>query len=281
MGEQKSWFQIIRWKLIITAIVGAGLFVVTGALGFPMIFRISFAAFAGFGFVVFVLLDAPPLRPLSGLQAGIAIAIFYLLCSGAFIVISMFLPQFSSQNEAEGIARKTAKYRLDPKTSESLAAMSRELSDKADKILVRLNTIRLSGGAEISGDDFELPPPPSMDTLEGKTPEEIIEIGKYVYLDYECYNCHKIGGKGGKKRGPKLDNIANLVTAAQLKDKIFNPENWLAEGYEKRKKDKMPDKYPDVMSDLELEALTIYLMTLNDASVDTPEPVFPPGYSVE
>ena len=47
MEEQKSWFQIIRWKLIIAGIVGIGLFVVTGTLGFPLIFRIMFAAFAG------------------------------------------------------------------------------------------------------------------------------------------------------------------------------------------------------------------------------------------
>ena len=120
-----------------------------------------------------------------------------------------------------------------------------------------------------------------MDTLEGKTPEEIIEIGEYVYQDYECYNCHKVRGSGGKKRGPELGNIANLASAAQLKDKIFNPENWMAEGYEKRKKDKMPDKYPDVMSDLELEALIVYLMTMNAPQWETPEPIFPSGYSVK
>jgi mono/diheme cytochrome c family protein len=106
---------------------------------------------------------------------------------------------------------------------------------------------------------------------------DLVERGKLVYQDHECYNCHKVGGKGGKKRGPVLDNIGNLATAEQLKKKIFDPTAWKAEGYEKRTKDKMPDKYPDVMSEEELEALVTYLLTLKDSSVDTPKPVFPPG----
>jgi cytochrome c1 len=39
----------------------------------------------------------------------------------------------------------------------------------------------------------------------------------------------------------------------------------------------MPDKYPDVMSDEELEALVAYLMTLKNPAVKTPKPVFPSG----
>ena len=42
-----------------------------------------------------------------------------------------------------------------------------------------------------------------------------------------------------------------------------------------RKKDKMPDKYPDVMSDDELEWLSLYMMTLKDESVETPKPIYP------
>jgi mono/diheme cytochrome c family protein len=117
--------------------------------------------------------------------------------------------------------------------------------------------------------------------IKDLTPEQLVERGKLVYQDHECYNCHKVGGKGGKKRGPQLDNIGNLVTQAQLKDKIFNPTVWKAEGFEKRTKDEMPDKFAEVMSEEELHALATYLLTLKNPSVDTPKPIFPPGYAVK
>ncbi len=285
MTSRKSWFQIIRWKLAVAVIVGAGLWVGSGQVGFPAIFQWMFAAYAVLGFVVFVLLDAPSPKALSGWKAGIGILVFYLICSSAYVAASHLLPQFTSQTEVDGIARKTVKYRRSPEATESLAAKTKELSAKADELLAKLNQLQASGahidlasGVESAGASMTSATGGSIAGLSGP---ELVERGKLVFQDQECYNCHKIGGKGGKKRGPLLDNIGNLATAAQMQDKIFHPDVWKADGFEERKKDKMPDKYPDVMSQDELTALVAYLVTLKNPSVETPKPIFPPSYSVK
>lgn len=275
MNREKNWWQIIRLKLIVSIVLAALVWAGTGQLGFPFVFQAMFMAFIGFGFLVFLLLDGPPLKALTGWKAGAAIIIFYMVCSAVYIAAGTLLPQFNSETEISGIDRKTVKFREDPALTESLLHKSRELSAKADEILARLEQLRASGqkvdieSVEMAG----LPAKPS--STRNLSGMDVIERGKLVYQDHECYNCHKIGGQGGKKRGPELDNIGNLVTAEQLKKKIFEPTTFLAEGYEKRKKDKMPDKYPDVMSDEELDALVAYLMTLKDESVKTPKPIFP------
>ncbi|MGH7253962.1 MAG: hypothetical protein ACREIE_09220, partial [Nitrospiraceae bacterium] len=78
-----------------------------------------------------------------------------------------------------------------------------------------------------------------------------------------------------KKRGPVLDNIGNLLTIEDFKKKIFDPTYLYAEGFEKEhKKGVMPDKYKDLMTEEELNALAAYLSTLKNPAVDTPRPVF-------
>ncbi|HEY5649616.1 MAG TPA: hypothetical protein VIU33_08955, partial [Nitrospiria bacterium] len=81
MGEGKSFFGMIKWKLITSTVVGIALFVVSGILGFPLIFRIMFAFYAVLGFLIFVLLDLPPMPEISGGKAVVGIVVFYLLCS--------------------------------------------------------------------------------------------------------------------------------------------------------------------------------------------------------
>ncbi len=99
-------------------------------------------------------------------------------------------------------------------------------------------------------------------------------LGKEQWELQECYNCHKLYGQGGKKLGPKMDNIGNLMTPEQLKEKILFPKSWKAEGFDKQfKKGKMPDKYRDLMFDEEIDALVAFLATLKDTSVDTPKPI--------
>ncbi|MGH7254642.1 MAG: c-type cytochrome, partial [Nitrospirales bacterium] len=191
---------------------------------------------------------------------------------------------FSVKHESAGIERKTRKYEQEAKEAKPLSQKATELSEKADVILAKLAELE-SAGVQVAGISRDLekamgslgesPGAPAGRASVGLDGGDLVVRGKLIYEDYECYNCHKIGGLGGKKRGPKLDNIGNLVTPVQLKDKIFNPEAWYAEGFEKRTKDKMPDTYRDLMSDKELEALVSYLMTLKDPTVDTPKPVFP------
>ena len=37
-----------------------------------------------------------------------------------------------------------------------------------------------------------------------------MKLGEEQWQLQECYNCHKLKGEGGKKRGPELDNIGSL-----------------------------------------------------------------------
>ncbi len=117
--------------------------------------------------------------------------------------------------------------------------------------------------------------PPRRPALE----DPLIQRGLAVYQEFECNNCHKIGAEGWKKRkGPVLDNIGGLVTAEQLKEKLWDPMAWFAEGYEKEyKKVVMPDNYPELMSEAERDALVVYLMTLRNPDRETPKPVYPSG----
>jgi mono/diheme cytochrome c family protein len=104
---------------------------------------------------------------------------------------------------------------------------------------------------------------------------DLVALGKDQYELQECYNCHKIGGKGSvKKRGPILDNIGSLMKPEEMNEKIRNPRAWMADGFEKEYNKKlMPDKYKELMSDQEIDALVAYLASLKDASVETPKPI--------
>jgi cytochrome c2 len=280
-ATKKSWAKILRWKLATAVIAGVALWVISGALGFPRVFQWMYVSYAIMGFLVFVVLDAPGGRPLSGWKAGVGIIIFYLICSIVLVSAGTLLPQFEPEVEIEGINRKEAKYRLDAAQTASLMEKTKALSAQAQELVAKLNqlqatgahlgTIEASATAPVSG-------APSAADLAGMDP---VERGKLVFKDYECYNCHKVGGRGGKKRGPELDNIGNLATEAQLKDKIFHPNHWHAEGFEKREKDKMPEKFADLMSDMELQTLVTYLLTLKNPEVKTPHPIFPPDYSIK
>ena len=78
-----------------------------------------------------------------------------------------------------------------------------------------------------------------------------------------------------KRRGPALDNIGNLVPAEKLKKKLLDPYEFSTEGFEKEfKKGVMPDNYPELMSEKEMDALVDYMLSLKDTRVDTPKPIF-------
>ncbi len=282
MEAKPNWRKILQWKLTVLVILAPMAWVMTGVLGFPDVFRMMFVFYVFLGTAIFILLDVPLPKEVTGPKAGIYFGIFFLAVVALVYTVGHLWPQFSRANEEAGIGRKTKMFRDEIAAAPSLEKRAKDLSAKADEILARLNQLQAAGRGldlgEFQIDNVKLSRGPDLSSLD---PADVVGRGKLVYQDHECYNCHKIGGQGGKKRGPKLDNMGNLVTAAQLKDKIFNPKAWYADGYEERKKDKMPDNYPDVMSEPELEALVSYLMTLKDASVDTPKPVFPPGYAVK
>ncbi|MDH5775962.1 MAG: cytochrome c, partial [Nitrospirota bacterium] len=141
---------------------------------------------------------------------------------------------------------------------------AKALDERAKAITAQLSSLGAGAQVEVAS------------TSGGGAPAsgDIIAKGKEQWELQECYNCHKLFGSGGKKRGPVLDNIGSLMTPEALREKILNPKSWMAEGFDKQyKKGKMPDKYRDLMFEEEIAALVAFLATLKDASVETPKPI--------
>jgi mono/diheme cytochrome c family protein len=102
----------------------------------------------------------------------------------------------------------------------------------------------------------------------------VMKIGEEQWQLQECYNCHKLRGGGGKKRGPELDNIGTLLTVEEIQQKIEDPKSFMAEGYEKEwQKGIMPGKFKDLMEPQQILALATWLGTFKNTSVNTPKPI--------
>ncbi|HET6464738.1 MAG TPA: cytochrome c [Nitrospiria bacterium] len=280
MKGQKSFFDIVKWKLIVCTAIGLALWFVSGALLFPTVFRIMFVLYAVLGFVIFLLLDLPPMPDLSGGKAVIAILAFYIICSAIYVGAGVNLPQFDPEWEKGKIEKIIeAKKRSHPdvrpqevlKQTEELSMKTNELMDRVAKLEESL-TGQSTAGAGPSAEEIAKK---KAAAAAGGVPSDPVAYGKEVYELYECYNCHKIGGKGSvKKRGPMLDNIGNLATIDQIKKKVYNPKYMMADGFDKEyEKGLMPKNYTELISEGELDALATYLSTLKNTSVNTPKPI--------
>ena len=268
MNEQPSFVKNVVKKVAIGAVVGAVFFSAAIALGFPPIFRYMFVAYAALGTAVFILLDAPALPMLNGIKALAALLAFYLVLSVVYIGGASLWPQYDPEDEKGKIAKLLeAKRRASEQgKAEELLARAKALSEKADSIMQRLQTLGgpvvapAAGGAKGGG--------------AAPASGDLVALGKEQWELQECYNCHKLEGKGGKKRGPEMDNIGNLMKAGEMKEKILDPRSWMAEGFEKEyEKKKMPDKYKELMEDKDVDALVAFLATLKNPAVNTPKPV--------
>jgi hypothetical protein len=260
-------------------IIGGILVAVARALDFPPVFQVMFFIYALLGAAVFTLLDAPSVKAVSGLQALVALIVFYVVISGAYIVGASLLPQYDPEDEKGKIEKilKAKRAATEHGKAEELLARAKALSDKADAIMAHLQQVG-AGGLEPPAGGAKLAAPGADGTKPGATgggaTGDLVALGKEQWNLQECYNCHKLFGEGGKKRGPELDNIGNLLTAEQLKQKIIDPQSWMAEGFEKEyEKKKMPDKYKELMEDREIDALVTFLTTLKNPGVNTPKPI--------
>lgn len=272
MAGQSSFIKSIIKKGMVGVIAGAIFVGVAKALAFPPVFQVMFFTYAILGAAVFVLLDAPAMKPLSGVKALVALVLFYVIVSGVYLGGASFLPQYDPDDEKNKIEKllkaKREKAGHDLKQINELLQQTQLLEAKVQSLSVRLNNLAPAGPA-----DAGLP----MTSAKSASGEmSLLARGMEVYDLHECYNCHKIGGKGNvKKRGPVLDNVGNLLTIEDMKKKIFDPTYLYAEGFEKEhKKGQMPDKYKDLMTEEELGALAAYLSTLKNPAVETPRPVF-------
>jgi mono/diheme cytochrome c family protein len=262
---------VIR-KLVVAAAIAVIAWVGSGALEFPRVFQVMFALYAVLGLFIFLLLDAPPLPRLSGLAAGVGLIGFYVVISAVYILGASALPQYDPEDEKGKIEKllktKREKAGREAANLDELLKEAREQESKVQSLLARLNRVAPPTGAG-SIPEGEKPVPSVSGT-------GLVARGMEVYELHECYNCHKIGGKGSvKKRGPVLDNVGSLLTKEDIKKKVFDTTYLYAEGFEKEhKKGVMPDKYKELMTDEELEALGAYLSTLKDPAVETPKPIF-------
>lgn len=257
-------------------VVAIVLFAAAKLMHFPPVFQIMFVLYAFLGTFVYILLDAPALAPIGGAKAILALVVFYAVVSAVFVAGANVLPQYDPQVE-KGKIDKIVKPKLaatEKGKIEELLKRTEELNAQSQAILKRLETL---GGAEAKAIEASLkggPAQPGASRAPGAT-GDLVSLGKEQYELQECYNCHKIGGKGGlKKRGPHLDNIGNLMKPEEMKEKLLNPRAYMAEGFEKEYNKKlMPDKYKELMSDQEIDELVAYLATLKDPAVETPKPI--------
>ena len=266
MANQSFTKNVLK-KTIIGIIVGVILVVVAQQTHFPQVFQVMFFIYAMLGTFVFILLDAPPMKRLEGVKALGALLVFYLLLSGMYIAGASILPQFDPTIEAEKIEKvlKRRKAASEQGKADELIARAKALDERAKAITKQLAS--LGGAAKVEVVE-------EAGAGGGAASGDILALGKEQWELQECYNCHKLFGSGGKKRGPVLDNIGSLMTPEALRDKILNPKSWMAEGFEKQyKKGKMPDKYRDLMFEEEIVALVAFLASLKDTSVETPKPI--------
>ena len=266
MAQQSLTRNIIK-KGVIGVLVGIVLVAVAKATHFPFVFQVMFFIYAMLGAGVFILLDAPSLNRLEGVKAVVGLVLFYLVLSGVYIGGATSLPQYDPEIEKGKIEKllKARRARTRQGKAEELIARAKALNERAISIEQQLKI--LGGGVQVVE---EAAPASASPAAAG----DLVALGREQWELQECYNCHKLFGKGGKKRGPELDNIGNLMTPEALRQKILDPKSWKAEGFDKQyKKGKMPDKYKDLMFDEEVDALVAFLATLKDASVNTPKPI--------
>jgi mono/diheme cytochrome c family protein len=246
--------QNLRWKLISALVLATVVWLAAGLVGFPDAFRWFFAGYVIIALPFFVLLDTrfsgEPRRPV------LAIVTVFLIAAGALSLAAFFLPQYSTRVERDKIARLQKAF-LERQAPEREKALRVE----AEKLGLRV----VKTGETTTG--------PS---TTGEVSPAMIAQGKQVYEDYECYNCHQIGGKGSvKRRGPQLDNIGSVLSSELIKIKIQAPRLILSQGFEEEyDKDTMPDDYDQRMSDEQISALVAYLSTLKDTNVKSPKALF-------
>ncbi len=256
-------------KLAIGLVVGGALVGVTRALEFPFIFQMMFFGYAMLGAAVFMLLDAPSLKTMSGTKSVIALVVFYIVLCTVYIAGASMWPQYDPEDEKGKIDKilKSKRAASEQGKAEELIERVKALDEQVKALEVRLKAL---GGDETTKEQPDGAPRATTGVATG----DFMTLGEEQWQLQECYNCHKLKGEGGKKRGPELDNIGTYLTVDEIKLKILDPKSFMAEGYEKDwEKGKMPDKYKDLMEESDVVALAAWLGTFKNTSVNTPKPI--------
>jgi len=263
-------------KLGIGLVVGGVLVGILRSQEVPFDFQLLFFIFSLIGAIVFMLLDAPSIGTMSGGKSVFVVAAFWILLITACIAGASLLPQFDPEDEKAKIGKLLDKERKQSgqgKTDE-LIARAKALDEQVKALEERLKGL---GGGQAA---TTTPAPQAGDKsttaagASGGGSGDFMKVGEEQWQLQECYNCHKLRGEGGKKRGPELDNIGSLLTVDEIQQKIADPKSFMAEGYEKEwQKGIMPNKFKDLMDPKEMQALAAWLGTFKNASVNTPKPI--------
>jgi mono/diheme cytochrome c family protein len=256
-------------KMIVGLVVGGALVGITSMLEFPVVFQMMFFAYAILGAAVFILLDAPALTPMSGIKSMVVLVVFYIVLCTAFISGASMWPQYDPEDEKGKIDKilKPKRAATEQGKAEELLARAKALDEQAKALAVRLKAL---GGDQATKDQ----PAGAATAATGAATGDFMKLGEEQWQLQECYNCHKLKGEGGKKRGPELDNIGSYLAVDEIKQKILDPKSFMAEGFEKEyEKGKMPDKYKDLMEESDVVALASWLGTFKNTSVNTPKPI--------
>jgi mono/diheme cytochrome c family protein len=228
------------------------------------------------GAMVFMLLDARPLGAMSGGKSLFAVIAFWIFMVTVSVAGPSLLPQFNPEDEKTKIGKLLDKERKQSAQgkAEELIARAKALDEQVKALEERLKGI---GGGQVavatSTPQAGNKPPVAASGGSGAS-GDVMKIGEEQWQLQECYNCHKLRGEGGKKRGPELDNIGTLLTVEEIQQKIEDPKSFMAEGYDKEwQKGIMPGKFKDLMEPQQMLALATWLGTFKNTSVNTPKPI--------
>ncbi|MBP7361005.1 MAG: hypothetical protein KA960_04970, partial [Nitrospira sp.] len=138
-------------KSLVGIVIGGILFGATNALGFPFVFQVLFFGYAMLGAVVFIILDLPPLKPISGVKAAGALVVFYAILSVAYIAGGAVWPQFDPEDEKGKIDKilKPKREHYEAGKVEVLLQRAKALDEKAKELTARLQAL---GAAQAPAD---------------------------------------------------------------------------------------------------------------------------------
>ena len=260
-------------KLGVGLLVGGVLVGIAHSQELPSSFQLLFFIVSLIGAMVFMLLDARPLSTMSGGKSLFAVIAFWVIMVTVCVAGASLLPQFDPEDEKAKIGKL-----LDKERKQSAQGKAEELIARAKALDEQVKALeeRLKGLG--SGQAVAAVPAPSAGekpaAAAGAGAGDFMKVGEEQWQLQECYNCHKLRGEGGKKRGPELDNIGSLLTVDEIQQKIADPKSFMAEGYEKEyQKGIMPNKFKDLMEPKEMQALAAWLGTFKNTSVNTPKPI--------
>ncbi len=260
-------------KLGLGLVVGGVLVAIAHSQELPFSFQLLFFIISLVGAMVFILLDARPLGAMSGGKSLFAVIAFWIFMVTVSVAGPSLLPQFNPEDEKTKIGKLLDKERKQSAQgkAEELIARAKALDEQVKALEDRLKGL---GGGQAAAPSQTHPAGEKPPAAASASAGDFMKVGEEQWQLQECYNCHKLRGEGGKKRGPELDNIGTLLTVDEIQEKIANPKSFMAEGYEKEwQKGIMPNKFKDLMDPKEMQALAAWLGTFKNASVNTPKPI--------